>query len=108
MSLENQGGGNRIHHHYRGTENLHHITTHRHKIGPFKEYPMFQDKSQTMVFCVKDLEALFPLRSTPIVVETPKASQVFDMNPKNCYTIGEVTKRFGITESSITLGMKWK
>ena len=73
-----------------------------------KNIRCFKTSPKRWFVCVKDLEALFPLRSTPIVVETPKASQVFDMNPKNCYTIGEITKRFGITESSITLGMKWQ
>jgi hypothetical protein len=73
-----------------------------------KNIRCFKTSPKRWFVCVKDLEALFPLRSTPIVVETPKASQVYDMNPKNCYTIGEITKRFGITESSITLGMKWQ
>ena len=66
-----------------------------------KNIRCFKTSPKGWCVCVKDLEALFPLRSTPIVVETPKASQVFDMNPKNCYTIGEITKRFGITESSV-------
>ena len=66
-----------------------------------KNIRCFKTSPKRWYVCVKDLEALFPLRSTPIVVETPKASQVFDMNPKNCYTIGEITKRFGITESSV-------
>ena len=65
------------------------------KIGHFRISP------KRWFVCVKDLEALFPLKIKPIVVETPKASQVFDMNPKNCYTIGEITKRFGTTESSV-------
>ena len=65
-----------------------------------KNIRCFKTSPKKWFVCVKDLERLFPLRSKPIV-ETPKPSQVFDMNPKNCYTIGEITKRLGITESSV-------
>ena len=65
-----------------------------------KNIRCFKTSPKRWFVCVKDLEALFPLRNKPIVV-TPKASQVFDMNPKNCYTIGEITERLGITESSV-------
>jgi len=65
-----------------------------------KNIRCFKTSPKRWFVCVKDLEALFPLRNKPIV-ETPKASQVFDMNPKNCYTIGEITERLGITESSV-------
>lgn len=49
---------------------------------------------------VKSLESFFPLRPKPL--ETPKKETlVFDMAPEHCYTIGEITKRFKVTEKSV-------
>ena len=64
------------------------------KIGHFRISP------KRLFVSVKGLEAFFPLRDKPVVA-APKTTQVFDMNPEHCYTIGEITKRFGITESSV-------
>ena len=86
------------------TEALKIFTTSRNTIRRLvlsKNIRYFKTSPKRLFVCVKDLEALFPLRSKPIVVETPKASHMYNMNPKNCYTIGEITKRFGITESSV-------
>ena len=85
------------------TEALKIFTTSRNTVNRLvrsKNIRCFKTSPKRWFVCVKDLERLFPLRSKTIV-ETPKASQVFDMNPKNCYTIGEITKRLGITESSV-------
>lgn len=85
------------------TEALKIFTTSRNTINRLvrsKNIRCFKTSPKRWFVCVKDIEVLFPLRSKPIV-ETPKASQVFNMNPKNCYTIGEITKRLGITESSV-------
>ena len=65
-----------------------------------KNIRCFKTSPKRWFVCVKDLEAFFPLRDKPVVA-APKTTQVFDMNPKHCYTIGEITKRFGITESSV-------
>lgn len=51
--------------------------------------------------CVKDLEALYPLRPEPLVKNNQKESHIFDMNPKHCYTIGEISTRFQITDCSV-------
>lgn len=50
---------------------------------------------------VKDLEALFPLRPETLVKQNEKESHIFDINPKHCYTIGEVSIKFGISEKSV-------
>lgn len=50
---------------------------------------------------VESLEAMFPLRPEPLVVENKKKSHVFDMNPEHCYTIGEISKLFHITDDSV-------
>ena len=51
--------------------------------------------------CVESLEALFPLRPEPLVTENKKQSHIFDMNPEHCYTIGEISKLFHITDDSV-------
>lgn len=53
-----------------------------------------------VLVCVNDLETLFPLRPEPLV-SPKKETLVFDMSPEKCYTIGEITRRFKVTESSV-------
>lgn len=48
---------------------------------------------------VKSLEALFPLRPESQV--EVKQSHTFDMRPDHCYTIGEISQRFQVTEYSV-------
>lgn len=46
-----------------------------------KNIRCFKTSPKRWYVCVKDLEALFPLRSKPLVVDAPKTSQLFDMDP---------------------------
>lgn len=55
---------------------------------------------KTMV-SVQDLETLFPLRPEKIMTENQKQNHIFDMSPNKCYTIGEVSIKFGISEKSV-------
>ena len=48
---------------------------------------------------VKSLETLFPLRPESQV--EAKQSHTFDMRPDHCYTIGEISQRFQVTEYSV-------
>ncbi len=50
---------------------------------------------------VQDLETLFPLRPEKIMTENQKQNHIFDMSPNKCYTIGEVSIKFGISEKSV-------
>lgn len=54
-----------------------------------------------VLVCVNDLETLFPLKPEKLVIVKKKRSLVFDMDPERCYTIGEITKRFKVTERSV-------
>lgn len=54
-----------------------------------------------ILVCVKDLEALFPLLPESLVKANAKQSHIFDMHPDHCYTIGEISQRFQITECSV-------
>lgn len=54
-----------------------------------------------ILICVKDLEALFPLLPESLVKANAKQSHIFDMHPDHCYTIGEISQRFQITECSV-------
>jgi excisionase family DNA binding protein len=46
------------------------------------------------------IEDMFPIRQTPLAKEklTPK---VYRLEPEDCYTIGEIAKKFGISDSSV-------
>lgn len=50
---------------------------------------------------IKDLEYWFPLRPTSIMEDHPKQNHIFDMSPEKCYTIGEVSVKFSISEKSV-------
>ena len=66
-----------------------------------KEIRCLRTSPKRLFVAVRDLESLFPLRDKPVFVETPKVLHLFDLNPEHCYTIGEITKRFSVTESSV-------
>lgn len=46
-----------------------------------------------------ELDKIFSKREHPVPDED--APQLFDMNPKHCYSIGEICKRFDIDDSSV-------
>lgn len=57
--------------------------------------------SRKTYVCVQSLEVLFPLRPEPLIIEKKKNSHIFDMDPEHCYTIGEISKRFEVTDYSV-------
>ena len=46
------------------------------------------------------IEEMFPVRQTPIMKEK-QTSKVYRLEPEDCYTIGEIAKKFGISDSSV-------
>lgn len=48
-----------------------------------------------------ELEQMFPKRETPIAKETTPVHKLYSLEPEDCYTIGEISKKFGISESSV-------
>ena len=46
------------------------------------------------------IEEMFPIRQTPLKKEKPVA-KLYSLEPQDCYTIGEVSKKFGISDSSV-------
>lgn len=46
------------------------------------------------------IEEMFPIRQTPLVKEKP-TPKVYRLEPEDCYTIGEIAKKFGISDSSV-------
>ncbi|MDR1203317.1 MAG: helix-turn-helix domain-containing protein [Tannerellaceae bacterium] len=46
------------------------------------------------------IEEMFPIRQTPIVKEK-QTSKVYSLEPEDCYTIGEIAQKFGISDSSV-------
>lgn len=46
------------------------------------------------------IEEMFPVRQTPLVKEKP-VSKVYRLEPEDCYTIGEIAQKFGISDSSV-------
>ncbi len=41
------------------------------------------------------IEEMFPIRQTPVVKDKPKA-KLYSLEPEDCYTIGEISQKFGI------------
>lgn len=46
------------------------------------------------------IEQMFPVRQIPIIKEKPKA-KLYSLEPEDCYTIGEISQKFGISDSSV-------
>jgi excisionase family DNA binding protein len=46
------------------------------------------------------IEEMFPIRQTPLKKEKPTA-KLYSFEPQDCYTIGEVSKKFGISDSTV-------
>ncbi|MEA5096777.1 MAG: helix-turn-helix domain-containing protein [Sedimentibacter saalensis] len=46
------------------------------------------------------IEEMFPIRQTPLKKEKPTA-KLYSLEPQDCYTIGEIAKKFGISDSSV-------
>ena len=46
------------------------------------------------------IEEMFPVRQTPLKKEKP-TTQLDSLEPQDCYTIGEIAKKFGISDSTV-------
>ena len=46
------------------------------------------------------IEEMFPIRQNPLIKEKP-TPKVYRLEPEDCYTIGEIAKKFGISDSSV-------
>jgi excisionase family DNA binding protein len=46
------------------------------------------------------IEEMFPIRQVPIMKKKPKM-KLYSLEPEDCYTIGEIAKKFGISDSSV-------
>lgn len=47
------------------------------------------------------LETFFPARQASQTEEKTPTVKLYNLEPENCYTIGEIAKKFGISESSV-------
>ena len=71
-----------------------------HRLIHFQKIRNKRISPKRLFVCVQDIESLFPVRPEPHV-SPKKETLVFDMTPEKCYTIGEITRRFKVTESSV-------
>lgn len=46
------------------------------------------------------IEEMFPIRQTPLKKEKPTA-KLYSLEPQDCYTISEIAKKFGISDSTV-------
>jgi predicted nucleic acid-binding Zn ribbon protein len=46
------------------------------------------------------IEEMFPVRQTPLKKEKP-TTKFYSLEPQDCYTIGEIAKKFGISDSTV-------
>lgn len=49
----------------------------------------------------KVMEEIFPLSQTRPEVKTQTKKKLYSLEKKDCYSIGEITKRFQISESTV-------
>ena len=48
----------------------------------------------------QELKAKYPLREMPMNRSTPQP-HLYNMEPENCYTIGEISAKFGVSEATV-------
>lgn len=46
------------------------------------------------------IEEMFPVRQTPLKKEKPTV-KLYSLEPQDCYTIGEIAQKFGISDSTV-------
>ena len=48
------------------------------------------------------IEEMFPVRQTPLTSTKQKqAPKLYSLEPEDCYTIGEISKKYGVSDSSV-------
>lgn len=47
------------------------------------------------------IEQMFPIRKTTPITKEKQTAKLYSLEPNDCYTIGEIAKRFGISDSSV-------
>lgn len=47
------------------------------------------------------IEQMFPIRQTPLVSKEKPKAKLYSLEPEDCYTIGEISQKFGISDSSV-------
>lgn len=47
------------------------------------------------------IEKMFPVREVPPVKKESVTVKLYRLEPEDCYTIGEISKKFGISDSSV-------
>jgi len=47
------------------------------------------------------IEQMFPIRQTPLVKKEKPTTKLYSLEPEDCYTIGEISKKYGISDSSV-------
>lgn len=85
------------------TDALRIFTTSRntvHRLVRSKEIRCVKISPRRLFVCVQDLESIFPLKPEQPSIKN-KSPFVFDLAPEHCYTIGEISIKFKVSEKSV-------
>lgn len=47
------------------------------------------------------IEQMFPIRQAPLVSKEKPKAKLYSLEPEDCYTIGEISQKFGISDSTV-------
>ena len=47
------------------------------------------------------IEEMFPIRQTPLQKKEKQTAKLYSLEPEDCYTIGEISKKYGVSNSSV-------
>lgn len=47
------------------------------------------------------IEQMFPRRQTPLTAKEKQKTKLYSLEPEDCYTIGEISQKFGIHDSTV-------
>lgn len=47
------------------------------------------------------IEQMFPIRQVPLATKEKPKAKLYSLEPEDCYTIGEIAQKFGISDSTV-------
>lgn len=66
-----------------------------------KKISFIEPEKGIRLVCKGELMNLFPLRQSPLDTKPRKPVTMYRMEPEDCYTIGEISKKFHLDDSTV-------
>lgn len=71
-----------------------------------KRVSYIEPKKGIRLVCKEEMMTLFPLRQSPLTPKQRAPVIMYRMEPEDCYTIGEIAKKFRLDDSTVYLHIR--